>query len=230
MEKELKKHFSRTLEFGKLCNFIIFPDNRTVTVTDLKEKIDKWVKINDFSENSLELKLKEIFSIELNKEKLCDSEISIREIFELEKKLIRDRERILVFNFDRIKFLRFSKNKFIYTYRSNWCWSPDEERLQRSLLISILSEEQGENYFLFRRTGTYDDLIGSNVLEVQLNKFQYYMLELFEGAKTPYEVCSKFYKIFEINSIAEENLLFNLSKELIRELFFRGFIVRKYDS
>lgn len=168
--------------------------------------------------------VKEILDIEFEKAKLRDDKIGIAKIALIELKTTYQIEELLSGNNGIFLNQKFSINPLVSIFESGWRFihSQDGEKFE---IIRNLSQPKSDFYFLFQRTGIYDYVENSNVLECSLNKYEYFLIRIFETPKTARKAILKFINIFEHEHEQELEELTNQSLEMIRILIFRRFIV-----
>jgi hypothetical protein len=226
---DFKVHFKRTLKIIDLLklDFHAFPAGAIYSkqiIVDLKflEFIDSQTQLPI---KTLEL-LKEIYAIEKEKMSLGNGQAEIIEIFKQEVEIYRFRENLLNNPIDKFLDLTFVINPYVKTYESNWNWSQVKLDEMPDLYDSILNSEKDDYHFILQQTGTYDELIESNILESPLSEYQAYMLCLFEKPAAIISALEIFENEFDTNSEEEKNQLREITDTLIQELIFRNFIIK----
>lgn len=222
------KHFERTIALGHMVGIDFEKPIRLQVLSGQDEvkrvskEVKKCIKLYKGPHSK---KIKEIYAIEKEKLKLRDSEEAIERIFKKEAVYTMQREKLLSLNFNELTAVEFMVNPLVDTYPSDWKWLEREPFEKLFDLKTILNTKKEDHYFLFEKTGTFDALVDSNISEFYLTEYQYFLLQLFEEAKTVKSALSDFSQAFEITNVQEEKEFFFLAEKLLKELIFRRFIV-----
>lgn len=204
-----------------------FPEGESNSKQDIPyEKLSELIdSLSHLPTNTLEL-LKEIYAIEKEKMSLSNYQAETIEIFKKEVRVYRLRENLLSKSRDEFLELKFVINPFIKLYESNWNWSQKELDETPDLYDTILKSEKDDYHFILQQTGTYDELLESNILESPLSEYQAYMLSLFENPIAIISALEIFENEFDVNSEEEKNELRKITEALVQKLIFRTFIIQ----
>lgn len=221
-------HFGRTIELGNLVGIDFSTSinlKKHIDSQDVKsvsKQIKKCIKL--YKGEHLK-KIKEIYAIEKEKLKLHDSQQEIKNIFKKEVFYTKEREKLLSYTFIELFEVSLHINPLVQIYESDWEWSEKEPFERLFDLKKVLTIKKADHYFLFEKTGTFDAILDSNILESPLSVYEYFLLQLFEETKIVKNVVSDFIQIFEITNVQEEKEFFILVEKILRELIFRRFII-----
>lgn len=226
MQSNWKIPYSRTLaflEFLKLDIQSIKPSfDGTVDMHILLTKF-----IQDQSQLSTDVldRLNEICAIENEKLVRANTKEEMATIFELEVGYCKSRDRLLKRSFDKNLKSKFVLSPYVKTYESYWRWTTLASDGLSLNFKAILEQSAGDYFFLFQQTGTDDALTRSNILELPLTEYQYFLLPMFERPSTIDVVIGGFMQEFDCTSAEEELQLKVNTEALIRNFIFKMFIV-----
>ncbi|WP_299529596.1 hypothetical protein [Ulvibacterium sp.] len=227
-------HFWRTISFGETINLDILEILKKVSgtnfdnfETDLKNLFSIVNSETKLNQNYLEM-LCEIQAIEMKKFRLRDVERTIEKVFREDIRLSAEREKLLLMDHKSLNNIRFILNPMVEIYESFWEWTVKESRQKSFNLENVLKEGKGDYYFLFERTGVYDQWLDTNVFEYPLTQYQYFLLQLFGEEREIQSVTNEFIETFDTFTLEEEQELLILTRRLIKEHIFKKHIIRKY--
>lgn len=226
-QKIIETYYPRSIIFAKAIDL-----NLLENLTSEKKSTPKAI-INTFYDKIRERikekkdflrMLQEILDIEREKAVLKDDSTILSSIQEYESKHDFKREKLLSANIE-LANIKFQLSPFVTTYESYWNWVVRETEVENFDIRDNLNNQPEDYYFLFQRTGTYDDILDNNVFEFPLSKYQYFLLEIFESQKTISNASEEFSQVFEYATKNERKEFEDLTLSLIRDLIFRKFIV-----
>jgi hypothetical protein len=137
-----------------------------------------------------------------------------------------EREHILQLDATQLKKITLQQSSYIECYASNWKFVFLNEVDQKQSLKKILEFPKDEYYFVFQRIDVFDAILQSNILEFDLTKYEYYVLQLFEETKSIESAIHEFIAVFDVKSKEEFNSLTREATRIIKFLIFRKFIVK----
>ncbi|MCF8716354.1 hypothetical protein JM658_16105 [Joostella atrarenae] len=168
----------------------------------------------------------EIYKIERKKNKLNNTNDEIKKIFKQEHKNCINRDIILKKQSVDLQHITFQKNPFVNIFKSQWDWNIDNYEDSSIFYNKILNENRGKYYFLFQQTGSKELLKQSNILELSLNEYQFFLICIFNR---PFKISSAieiFSKEFNCKFATEKIKFNNIVEVLIKELIFKQIIVQ----
>ncbi len=169
--------------------------------------------------------LHQIYSIEKEKKELRNTQTERFGIFQKEKFIYELREKYLDCAPESYLDSAFCKNPFVFTYESDWNWSMKDLDEEPRVLEKLLSADKSDIYFVFQQTGSYDELSQSNILELPITEYEYFLIYLFEDPKTISAAMKSFQFEFDVNTEEELAQLRQVTLSLIQELIYKTFIV-----
>jgi len=220
-------HFLRTLEtlrfFKKEFELDeAYEQHMEAFATRLEQYINDEV---NFDEKILEL-CNEIYAIEKEKVALRGDRESVHSIFKWETKIYRQRELLLGMEIAHFLMVKFQINPYVEAFESYRNWSNKDFLKDPVLLAEILNEDEGNYFFVLQKTGSYDEKMNSNILEFPISEYQYFFLSFFKNPIALQSAVHRFEREFECNTPEEKDHLRNITEILVRELIFKGFIIR----
>ncbi len=221
-----KIHYRRTLAFMEFLKLDGQRAKPSVDGTvDIHLLLIQFFQDQSHLNNDLLDRLNEICAIENEKLMLSNSKEEIDTILESEIGYCKSRHIILGNPISKILNSKFILSPFVKTFESYWDWfssTPNDTSLS---FKDILNRSAGDYYFLFQQTGTYDSLMGGNILESPLTEYQYFLLSIFESPSTIKSVMERFEQEFDY-STSQEKLQLRINTEaLICDFIFKMFIV-----
>jgi len=168
--------------------------------------------------------VQEVLAVEYEKIKLKSNSRTIKKIALQEKELNIKRERILYLNEKEISKKKFIVSSFVNYYESFWKFIWDEATDNFNILEN-LAQPKGDYYFLYQKTGIYDEVSLNNILEFPINKYDYFLLQIFEEPKEVDTAMSEFIEVFDYDTQNEYLELKKQATSMIKNLIFRKFIV-----
>lgn len=169
--------------------------------------------------------LNEIKTIEKDKRRLRSSKNEISGIFEKELIIYKQRE-IFMNNFLEDFFdEKFIINPALNVRVSQRNWSDIELEISPELYNGLIKAKTYKNYFGLLKTGIYDEIFDTNIIEFPLTVYQYFLLLTFRSPITLKAAIKSFEDKFKVISEKEVEQLNNISKNLIRELLFKTLII-----
>lgn len=167
----------------------------------------------------------QILDIEQEKFELSDTQID-KKIQSDYSKYNLEREHILQLEVTQLKKITLQQSPYIECYASNWKFVFLNEIDQKQSLQRILEFPKDEYYFVFQRIDVFDDVLQTNILEFQLTKYEYYVLQLFQETATIEKVMDDFIAVFEVETDEEFISLTREVTRIIKFLIFRKFIIK----
>ena len=222
-------HFSRTLEILQLTKINMEKPEAWYKIIDQSDADSLSEKLEEIIRNSKNLyadRLKEIYAIEQEKFNLRDTKDNIRAIFKKEESYNLGREKLLGLSFSELQKIELVTSPLVRIYEADWKWFLRYPFQNGFDLKKVLATKKEDHYFLLEKTGTFDDLLDSNISDFPLIEYQYFLLQLFEKSKKVEEALEDFYKIFEIADEKAMKNLIMLTEKIMKELIFRRFIVQ----
>lgn len=168
--------------------------------------------------------IKEILEIDYEKKKLGDAKEDLDFIRQFEKSANKVREKILFMSHSQILDLEFSINHYAKLYESNWQIIGEFEN-DREHLISNLTKSKSDYYFLLQKTGIFDHILKTNVLEYNLNEQEYLLLRIFENPKKAEIALNEYCNFFKILDKYQYNEIKTLFISILRDCIYRKFII-----
>jgi hypothetical protein len=225
--------FNRTIFFGQILGLpkqvlmeLILSFPQQIENFSLIDKIKTAAEVLPIKSLYLEM-LEEIFLIEDKKLKLKCNANQIRELWENERFLNKQRESLLKKSYQDWHELSFEINPCIHAYQSDWKWIVSERALKSHNLKELLQNPKGNWFFLFEKTGTFDEHLQSNILEHYISEYQNFILHLFKNPTILNDNLEYFYDAFEFNTIEEKNILIKTTANLIQEMVFKRWLIVK---
>lgn len=226
MQSNWKVSFSRTLAFIEFLKL----DSQNIKPS-IDGNVDMHILLLQFIQDQSQLntdvldRLNEICAIENEKLLLSNSKEEIATIFESEVGYCKSRDILLRRPLDKNLKLKFTLSPYIKTYESFWKWNISVFNGSSLNFKDILNQSGEDYFFLFQQTGTYDSLTRSNVLELPLTEYQYFLLSMFERPSTIDTVIERFEQEFDCTTPQEKLQLKVNTEALIRNFIFKMFIV-----
>ncbi|MEO1486380.1 MAG: hypothetical protein AAFU57_11560, partial [Bacteroidota bacterium] len=168
---------------------------------------------------------KEILAIEHQKLSLLNDVNQINSILNFELACFKYKETVLSRPLTESFSLKFRLSPCVTTYESDWNWFIMQDSVPNERMNTILLQPEKDYYFALQQTGTYDLPTSSNVLELELTVFEFFILSLFEKPSTISAVIQAFEEEFECKTMEEQKQLRVNAEALIRILIFQMFIV-----
>jgi hypothetical protein len=166
----------------------------------------------------------QILDIELEKFALSSKQID-EKIHSDYARYNLERETILQLDETALNGVTLQQNPYVECYAANCKFVILNETDQAQLFAKILDFPKDEYYFIFQRTDVFDPVLQTNVLEFQLTKYEYYVLQLFQDTATVEKVMDAFIDVFEVETEEEFNSLKQEATRIIKFLIFRKFLV-----
>ena len=170
--------------------------------------------------------LSEILAIEQEKKSFQNIEVERKAIAEREKANYHYREILLNQPLGQILDLRFAQNPLVKTYESYWNWSQAGISENPQQFQELLASEKSDYFFVLQQTGSFDERSESNILELPLTEYQYFILGQFEEPIKLRNAAQRFIDQFDVAKKEEANQLEEMTYTLLRELVFRTFILK----
>ncbi|WP_430908249.1 hypothetical protein [Maribacter sp. 2-571] len=169
--------------------------------------------------------LLEIYAIEKEKDILKGDQQQVSALFALETTLLQKREQWLSRPIRTLMDQTFVVNPNIKTYESDRNWDIDPKGNAAVHFQAILESGEGDYYFALIKTGSYDSILQSNVLEIPLSEYQNFLLYHFERPITIGSAMHFFKEQFSPETTDEAQQLDTLTDLLLQALLFHMLIV-----
>ncbi|PRX57533.1 hypothetical protein [Flagellimonas meridianipacifica] len=231
MIENLNFHFKRTflvLQFNNVDPKQFFNTIKTTEESgenNIPDQLRKLVAFSPKANTEFAKPLKEILEIEIEKFSSSDTKENIKTIYKNERILYIERSVLLSENFLSYQNREFALNPLVTTYESDWKWIVRDSYIEELDISKLLASPPSDFYFLFKRTGGFDYVNKTNVLEFPLNENQYFFLRLFEKTQSLSESIHHFCSNFLYDSREEKEKIKSRAVEILKELIFRMFII-----
>ncbi len=228
--QELLIHFYKSILIANKLGYKFLKEfNEIYNLSNIKKDKEIFSLFKEYSikriQNNIKKELiEEIIMIEYEKVILKDNFKVINEISACEKRFNIHREEILSFYKEKELKEKFRISPFIKYYESFWEWFETDEANFFTILDNI-NCPKGNYFFLFKKIGIYDEISQSNILEFPLNKFNYFLLRIFEEPMTIYDATKKFMKGFDFDSEIEFLELKKQTSLMLKIMIFNKFII-----
>jgi len=222
----LKIYFSKSIKIAEYLGHSIFEDfhknlkNNTSNIDTINSFYISSKKRKDYSHNR-EL-IVESLEIEYEKIALKDNHISINKIALHEQKINAQRENLMHLNVNEIKIKKFVVNPSVKTYESYWPIISDNIDY---ILNNNVEKSKGDFFFLYQKIGMFDALSQNNILEFQLTKYEYFIIQLFDNYKTADLAFKEFISVFEYNNQKEFKQIEKIFFKILKEMIYKKFII-----
>jgi hypothetical protein len=221
-------HYKKTLTLLETLQINDVKALKNISLADVDDMLEIVMKQSDIKEKLTEENLQqfqEICAIEQEKYAIRDAKNTVKEIYNEDLLNCQKRNQLLAQPFGNLLHKKFVVSPFVTTYEADWKWIVREAYAESLEIQKIINSNAQDHYFVFQRSGMFDDAADTNVLEFPLSEDQYFMLRLFESPNTILENSNRFISQFEIASEEELQQLLSFTESLLRELIFRTFLV-----
>ncbi|WP_298518243.1 hypothetical protein [uncultured Kordia sp.] len=175
--------------------------------------------------------LKEIYRIEHEKKSLRLSSSEMEKIFKSELDIFKQRELFLSRDIELIYDETFVINPLLNIYELTADWTFDGMYDLTHQFEHMTQSESEEHFFLaFLQTGSFDFFANSNVLEVAINEYQYFLISCMEEPTTIRSAVHTFESEFDVTSEAERQQVRKLTLMILRNLIHKTFIISSTSS
>ena len=226
--RDIRVHYKRTLG---LMNFLNIDETNAIVELSLKDALAAEDEMMNLVSKRESLKqsgweaLLEIYAIEKEKKTLRNSMNDLRNIFEWEYTVYRSRERFLLQEVTNFGDTIFEISPYVTSYESFWNWNIGLEEDTSVYYQEILRIGKGDYFFALQQTGSYDYPSDSNILELPLTEYQYFLLSIFEQPVLLFSAITAFEKEFSVTNAEEQEQLRQNTLLLIKELVYKALIV-----
>ncbi len=168
--------------------------------------------------------LLEIFSIEKEKVSLTATKSELIEIIKYERVFYEKRENLLSRQISDFYNTPFVFNPLISNYEAYCDWSSALTD-SNSIYKKIINNYETNIFFVFQKTGIYDSILDTNILEQKINEYEYFLLHIFTEQQTLLSGINRFEEEFNVKTVEESLLLRKNTEDLIWELMYRTYLV-----
>ncbi len=220
-------HFRRTIDILKhLDLYSSFIQNKRIVQSTIlfQNEMNKLLNAT-YDENKKLSPLLEIYSIEKEKFQSITQKQTLKEVLNWEIKICMEREHILNGQLNDYFNDKFKINPHLQLYQSYWNWNDiffSKTRKDYSETI----KSKGDFFFIFQKTGSFDEILKSNIIETYISEYEYFILSLFETPTTLKSAIRRFQREFENISEEDKDSLNQIIIILLKKLVFQTFIYR----